>query len=60
MLSSVLMAALLTGGAGVLPQIELTTSTTLVAPLDAPLAAAARDAEIPPDQSVVWPLPQAS
>jgi cardiolipin synthase C len=59
-LLAVLLAALLTGCAGVLPQTARNPSTTLVAPPDAPLAAAARDAKIPPDRSGVWPLLQAS
>ena len=43
-----LLTALLSGCAGVLPQVERVPSTTLVAAPDAPLAAAARDAQIPP------------
>ena len=55
-----LVAAFLTGCAGVLPRVERTPSRALVANADAPLVAAARDAQIPPGQSGVWPLLQAS
>ena len=54
------MTALLTGCAGVLPQIERTTSKTLVDPQQAALAEAARDAKIALGRSGVWPLLQAS
>ena len=53
-------AALLGGCAGVLPQVERVPSNTLVAAPDAPLAAVARDAQIPPGLSGVWPLLQAN
>ncbi len=55
-----LLVALLSGCASVLPQVERTPSKTLVAPPDAPLAAIAREAGVPLDNSGVWPLLQAS
>jgi len=55
-----LLVALLSGCAGVLPQVERTPSTALVAAPDAPLAELARHANIPPGQSGVWPLLQGS
>ncbi|MBC8058453.1 MAG: phospholipase D family protein, partial [Rhizobiales bacterium] len=58
-LLAVIITALLTGCAGTLPQIERVPSTALVAGPEAPLARAARDAKIPPDESGVWPLLQA-
>ena len=47
LLFAALIVALLTGCAGVLPQVERTPSTTLVAPPEAPLAAISREAGIP-------------
>jgi putative cardiolipin synthase len=55
-----LLAAWLTGCAGVLPQVERTPSQAIAASADAPLVVAARDAQIPPGQSGAWPLLQAS
>ena len=60
LLFTALVVALLTGCASTLPQVERTPSKTLVAPPDAPLAIASREAAIPPDSSGVWPLLQAS
>jgi phosphatidylserine/phosphatidylglycerophosphate/cardiolipin synthase-like enzyme len=60
LLFTALIVALLTGCAGVLPQVQRTPSKTLVAPADTPLAAVSRDAGIAPDSSGVWPLMQAS
>ena len=60
LLFAALIVALLTGCAGVLPQVARVPSKTLVAPPDAPLAAISREAGIPPDSSGVWPLLQAS
>ncbi|MES2992837.1 MAG: phospholipase D family protein [Pseudomonadota bacterium] len=55
------LAALLTGCAGALPpQTERPASRMLIAPADAPLAQAAREAGIAPGESGVWPLLQAS
>ena len=59
-LCAILFIVLLTGCAGVLPRVERVPSTTRVAAPDAPLAAAVRDAKIPPGESGVWPLLQAS
>ncbi len=59
-LLAALLVALLTGCAGVLPQIERVPSTARVAAPDAPLAQAAGAAKIPPGESGVWPLLQAS
>ena len=59
-LTLALIVALLSGCAGVLPQVERMPSKALVAPPDAPLAALAREAAIPADNSGVWPLLQAS
>ncbi|HWI12428.1 MAG TPA: phospholipase D family protein [Burkholderiaceae bacterium] len=55
-----LLVALLSGCAGVLPKVERTPSTTLVAAPDAPLAQVAQHAAIPAGQSGVWPLLQGS
>ena len=60
LLLAVLLSALLPGCAGVLPKVERVPSTTLLSAPDAPLAAAAREANIPPGESGVWPLLQAS
>ncbi len=60
LLLAALCFALLSGCAGVLPQVERTPSHALVADADAPLAAAARAANLPPGQSGVWPLLQGS
>ena len=60
LLLAVLLAALLTGCAGVLPKVERVPSTARVAAPDAPLAAAAHAANILPGESGVWPLLQAS
>ena len=51
---------LITGCAGVLPQVQRTPSVALVAPADAVLPAAVHDAKLPEDASGVWPLLQAS
>ena len=59
LLLAALLVAALSGCASVLPQVERSPSTTLVAPPDAPLAVAARDAKVPPGRSGVWPLLQA-
>ena len=59
-LLAISLAALLTGCASLLPRIERVPSSTLVAAPDAPLATAARDANIPPGESGVWPLLQGS
>lgn len=53
-------AALLTGCAGALPQVERQPSTAIVAGADSPLVRVFRDAGVPPGQSGVWPLLQAS
>ena len=56
-----LLAILLTTGcAGVLPQVQRTLSTALVAPPEATLPSAVREAKLPEDASGVWPLLQAS
>jgi phosphatidylserine/phosphatidylglycerophosphate/cardiolipin synthase-like enzyme len=55
-----LLAALLSGCAGVLPRVDRAPSTMLTAPADAPLAQVAQDAGAPPGESGVWPLLQAS
>ena len=60
LLLAVLLAALLTGCAGVLPKVERVPLTARVAAPDAPLAAAAHAANILPGESGVWPLLQAS
>ena len=57
---AILIAALLTGCAGVLPQVARVPSSTLVAAPGAPLATVARDAKIAAGESGVWPLLQGS
>ena len=59
-LLAALIVALLSGCAGVLPQVERAPSTALVAPPDAPLAALAHTGGIAPEGSGAWPLLQAS
>ena len=59
LLAVALIATLLVGCAGVLPQIERVPSTTLAAAADTPLASIARDAGVPLGRSGVWPLLQA-
>ncbi|HWH83884.1 MAG TPA: phospholipase D family protein [Burkholderiaceae bacterium] len=54
------LAAFVGGCAGVPPAVERTPSKALVAPAEAPLAGAAREARLPVGQSGVWPLMQAS
>jgi len=51
---------LLTGCAGMLPQVERKASHALVASGDAPLVEIAREAQLAPEMSGVWPLLQAS
>ena len=53
------LIALLSGCAGVLPQVERPPSHAVAAAPDAPLVAAARAAQIPPGLSGAWPLLQA-
>ena len=60
LLLGALLVALLSGCAGVLPKVERTPSTALVAAPDAPLAEVARHAAIPAGESGVWPLLQGS
>ena len=57
---AVVVGVLLTGCAGVLPQVARVPSAAMVAGPDVPLRAAVRDAMIPPGESGVWPLLQAS
>jgi phosphatidylserine/phosphatidylglycerophosphate/cardiolipin synthase-like enzyme len=57
---AVLATLLVTGCAGVLPQVTRVPSTTLVAAPDATLPAAVREARLPDGASGVWPLLQAS
>jgi cardiolipin synthase C len=59
-LAASLLAGLLGGCAGVLPQVVRTPSAAIVAPPDAPLAVAVREAGLPEAESGVWPLLQAS
>ena len=54
-----LVATLMAGCAGVLPQVERTPATTLVGAADAPLVGVAREAGVTPGYSGVWPLLQA-
>src|ERR1700712_3304933 len=51
---------LMSGCAGVLPQVERTPSRVLIAPANSPLATIMRDADIAPEATGVWPLMQAS
>jgi len=53
-------SVLLAGCAGVLPQVERVPSKTLVAAPDTPLVSAVRAADLPAEQSGVWPLLQAA
>ena len=57
---ALLAAALVTGCAGVLPQVERAPSKALVAAVDAPLPAAVSAAQLPEGASGVWPLLQAT
>jgi putative cardiolipin synthase len=59
-LAFIVFGSLLSGCAGLLPQIERTPSSSLVAPPTAPLAVIARDPNIEPGSSGVWPLLQAN
>ena len=60
LLCATLLAALLTGCAGVLPAVERTPTAARVAAPDSPLGGVAREAGIGTDESGVWPLLQAS
>jgi len=53
-------SALLAGCAGVLPQVQRTPSTSLVAPPESTLVRSVRAAALPQDQSGIWPLLQAN
>jgi len=57
---ALLATVLVTGCAGVLPQVERAPSKTRVAAADAALPAAVRAAELPEGASGVWPLLQAT
>ena len=57
---AVLASLLVTGCAGVLPQVERVPSRTLLAAPDAALPAAVRAAQLPEGESGVWPLLQAT
>jgi len=57
---AVLASLLVTGCAGVLPQVERVPSRTLVASPEAALPAAVRAAQLPEGESGVWPLLQAT
>ena len=59
LISSLLLAAL-AGCAGVLPQVERTSSKVLYGAPDAPLVMSAQSAGLAADTSGVWPLVQAS
>ena len=57
---AMLAGLLLTGCAGVLPQVERAPTLVRVAPADATLPAAVHEAHLPDGSSGVWPLLQAN